>query len=122
VEDTAAAVASLVENALATGAIDDHTSKDVEHALDEATKKYGEGDLEGALGEIAGAQAKVREAVDKGEATGDAGAAIIGALDQLAIAMQASTPEGSSEDGGPPQGHEEGGPPGKAKGHDKDKD
>jgi serine/threonine-protein kinase len=114
VEDAAGLVLAVASEALDAGAIDDHTFKDIEHGLEEASKHYGEGDLDKALDDIAHTQDRVNEAVDHEKATPEAGAAINQALDRLATSMQASPPDDSSS--GPDGG------PGKDKGHDEEKD
>ncbi len=76
--------------------------------------------MDKALEEIGTAEQKVAEAVDKGDASSEAGAAIIGSLGQLATTVQGSaatsSDEGNGDSSGPGPGHDKG------HGHDDEKD
>jgi hypothetical protein len=80
-----------VSEGIAAGEVTGGIGGEVEHKIDEAFKELEEHeDLEKALDKIAELQARVSEAVDKGEITSPARArAIDDALDELAAALEA---------------------------------
>jgi eukaryotic-like serine/threonine-protein kinase len=101
VGDAATLLQNTIADALAAGAIDDHTAGDLAHGLDESLKKYTDGDLDKALESISQAKDKLAKALDRGDASADAAAAIGPGFDQLGAAMQAAPPPSPNE-GGPP--------------------
>jgi serine/threonine protein kinase len=92
VDDAVAALTFTVQQAQASGAIDDGTANDVQKGVEDAVHKYDDGDLDKALEGIQQTQDKVSQAVDHDKATAAAGTAINSGLDDLAAAMRASPP------------------------------
>ena len=109
VADALAAAQSAVQDALSSGGIDDHAANDLQHALDEAQKRYDDGRVDDALGQLSEAKDKLAEAVAHQDATPEAAIAINGAIDQLSMAMTVEPP---TDPGSPPPGH------GPGSGHD----
>jgi serine/threonine protein kinase len=90
-QEAAQHVFDVVSEGIAAGEVTGGITGEVQHKIDEAFRELGEHqDLEKALGKIAELQAKVTEALEKGEITSQARAgAIIDALDELAAALVA---------------------------------
>jgi hypothetical protein len=89
-QEAAAQVFDIVSEGIATGEVTGGITGEVQHKIDEAFGELEEHqDLEKALGKIAELQAKVTDALEKGEITSQARAnAINDALDNLAAAFE----------------------------------
>jgi serine/threonine protein kinase len=91
VQEAALHVFDVVSEGIAAGEVTGGIAGEVQHKIDEAFRELEEHqDLEKALEKIAELQAKVTEALEKGEITSrDRAAAINDALDELAAALEA---------------------------------
>jgi serine/threonine-protein kinase len=101
VAEAFAGLTAIVNQGVDDGVISDKAAEELFKGLEEINKKWLEGDVEGALEEIAKLDAKIDELASGGEITSQSVVnALHGGLDDLAEAMGiTSPPEGGEEDG-----------------------